>query len=179
MDKQITKISKYLSYLLRHKPEAIGLTLDANGWANIQELIDKTSDFDLTHEMIQVVVETNDKQRFALDKTGGKIRANQGHSINVDLRLSPQTPPDRLLHGTAERFYDSIKSEGLTKQERHHVHLSESAHTTSAVGSRYGKPVLLEINAQKMFKDGYQFYRTANNVWLVDKVPAEYISKVG
>ena len=177
MEKELTKVSKYLSLLLRHKPEAIGLQLNEQGWASVDELIAKTTDFELTDELIEVVVETCDKQRFALDLTARKIRANQGHSIDVDLALKTITPPDMLLHGTAERFIDSIMSEGLKKQKRHHVHLSESLNVASAVGQRYGKLVMLQIDAKAMHENGYLFYRSANNVWLVDTVPACYISK--
>ena len=171
----LTKISKYFSYLLRHKPEEIGLTLDSEGWANIEELISKTSKYNLSNELIDIVVETNDKQRFKLSEDKKKIKANQGHSIDVDLNLEAIEPPEFLLHGTAERFIKSILSEGLQKQNRHHVHLSESNAVAAAVGQRYGKLVLLEIDSHKMFEDGFQFYKTANNVWLVEKVPVKYI----
>lgn len=177
MEKKLTKVSKYLSFLLRHKPEVIGLKLDEQGWASIDELIDKTSDFELDDEILKVVVETNDKQRFALDMEERKIRANQGHSIDVDLDLEPVIPPDTLLHGTAGRFIEAIMAEGLTKQNRHHVHLSESESVASAVGQRYGKLVLLKIDAKRMYQEGYEFFRSANNVWLVNSVPACYISQ--
>lgn len=178
MDKELAKISKYFSYLLRHKPEEIGLELDDKGWASVDELIEKTSDFELSKELIDVVVETNDKQRFKLSDDKLKIKANQGHSIDIDLNLEPITPPQFLLHGTAERFLDSIKSDGLQKQKRHHVHLSESMAVAEAVGKRYGKPVLLKIAAQEMANSGFKFYKTANSVWLVDTVPAEYINEM-
>jgi len=175
MDKQLAKISKYFSFILRHEPQAIGLTLDENGWAVIAELIDKTTDFELDLPTIRLVVESNDKQRFTMDNERGVIRANQGHSINVDLALEPLAPPPVLLHGTAERFIKSIKESGLVKQNRHHVHLSESKDVAINVGGRYGKPVLLEIDTQSMVNAGHQFYRSVNNVWLVESVPAEYI----
>lgn len=178
MEKELTKVSKYLSFLLRHQPEAIGLKLDDQGWACLDELIGKTSDFELDDELIKVVVETNDKQRFALDMVARKIRANQGHSIDIDLALQPVAPPDILLHGTADRFIVAIMSEGLTKQKRHHVHLSESESVASAVGQRYGNLVLLKIDAKTMYQDGYQFFRSANNVWLVDSVAPSYIKQV-
>lgn len=175
MEKQLAKISKYLSFILRHKPEAIGLTLDENGWAFVDELILKTTDLQLTEELIKLVVETSDKQRFAIDSKKNRIRANQGHSIDIDLSLDPIKPPETLLHGTAERFYESIMHDGLTKQSRHHVHLSESPTVAKSVGSRYGKPVILEIDANRMSNDGFLFYQTLNNVWLVDTVPVKYI----
>ena len=178
MNNDLAKISKYFSYLLRHKPEEIGLRLDDQGWALVDELIEKTNDFELSKELIDVVVETNDKQRFELSVDKLKIKANQGHSINIDLDLKPITPPQFLLHGTAERFLDSIKKDGLQKQKRHHVHLSESIAVAESVGKRYGKLVLLRVAAQEMADAGFDFYRTANNVWLVDTVPAEYINEM-
>lgn len=175
MDKQLAKTSKYLSFILRHQPEAIGLTLDENGWAPIDELIEKTTEFELNKNILKLVVETNDKQRFAMDNNRGKIRANQGHSIKVDLSLEPVKPPSVLLHGTAERSYESIMKQGLTKQKRHHVHLSESKMVATSVGSRYGKPKLLEIDTKRMHEEGFEFFRSANNVWLVEAVPPKFI----
>lgn len=177
MNKEFNEISKYFSFILRHKPETIGLTLNKEGWANVAELIEKTIDFNLSKELIDVVVETNEKQRFKLSDDKLKIRANQGHSIDVDLNLCAKQPPHFLLHGTAERFMGSIENEGLCKQKRHHVHLSESAIVAEAVGSRYGKPILLRIDSKEMAKHGFEFYKTINNVWLVDHVPVEYINK--
>jgi len=177
MEKQLTKTSKYLSFILRHKPDAIDLTLDENGWALIDELIEKTTEVALNINILKLVVETNDKQRFEMDINQGKIRANQGHSIEVDLSLEPVTPPPILLHGTAKRSYESIIKQGLTKQKRHHVHLSESKMIATSVGSRYGKPILLEIDTKRMHEEGFQFFRSANNVWLVDAVPARFISE--
>ena len=171
----IKKISKYLSFILRHKPDSIGLTLSDEGWANIEELIIRTKKFKLTKESIQTVVDTNDKKRFLISDDGQRIKANQGHSIQVKLELEPITPPDFLLHGTAERFVESIFKEGLTKQQRHHVHLSETQETAISVGARYGKPVLLKIDSKQMHEDGFEFFKTENNVWLVDCVPAKYL----
>lgn len=176
MNQNTTKISKYLSYILRHNPHEIGLKLNKQGWGSIQELIDKTTSFALTRELIEIIVETNDKQRFSLDDDGLMIRANQGHSLNVDLNLETKTPPPVLFHGTAERFIDSIKDTGLLKQKRHHVHLSENRNVAKSVGSRYGKPVILEIDSGKMSDNGCEFYKSTNNVWLVERVPCEYIS---
>jgi len=167
------KISKYLSYILRHKPQSIGLKLDANGWANIDELIAKTTQMELSRQDIEIVVENNSKQRFAID--GDKIRANQGHSIEVDLALEPQTPPDILYHGTATRFIDSINQNGLLPQSRQHVHLSSDKDTAIEVGKRHGKVVVLEIDCTQMATDGYSFYLSHNGVWLTDAVPKEYI----
>ena len=177
MANNIKRISKYLSFILRHRPEAIGLTLDANGWASVEELISKTSKYELTPELIATVVETNDKQRFRLSADGRKIRANQGHSIAIDLDLVPIEPPEQLFHGTAVRFLSNIQKDGLQKMKLHHVHLAESEAVARNVGSRYGKPVVLTIAARQMHQDGFQFYKTANNVWLVEHVPYEYIAE--
>lgn len=176
MNNKITKISKYLSFILRHKPEEIGAVLDENGWLSIDELIEKTTSYSLTPELISEVVVTNDKQRFAISKDGLYIKANQGHSVNVDLDLEPSTPPPYLYHGTAERNLGKIMSDGLRKMDRHHVHLSESVDTALKVGVRYGKPVILEIDTGKVVQYGLKFFVTDNNVWLVDRVPVEAIS---
>lgn len=175
MDAQLKIISKYLSFILRHQPQAIGLQLDAQGWAAIDELIDKTRDHAIDRALLELVVETNDKQRFSISSDGERIRANQGHSLAVDLQLEAQRPPLRLFHGTAQRFMPSILSQGLLKQGRHHVHLTESLAVARAVGGRYGKPMILEIAAQAMYEAGFEFFRSPNNVWLVDHVPQVFI----
>lgn len=173
------KISKFLSYVLRHKPEAIGLTLDEKGWVSIDELIDKANQSDegisLDHFLILTVAETSDKKRFSISEDGLRIRANQGHSINVDLQLKPIAPPEFLYHGTATRFLDSILKEGLKPQERQHVHLSTNIETTTAVGKRYGKPMTLTIKALLMHEQGFTFYLAENGVWLTNNVPSKYI----
>ena len=175
----LKKISKYLSFILRHQPDSIGLELSDEGWTNIKELIGKTRKFKLTRELINTVVENNDKKRFLISEDGERIKANQGHSIEVKLELEPVTPPDFLLHGTAERFLESILREGLTKQKRHHVHLSETQKTALSVGGRYGQPILLKIDSKLMHEDGFEFYKTENSVWLVDHVPAKYLVRAG
>jgi len=176
--KENKKVSKYLSFILRHKPDAIDLILDLHGWACIDELIAKTVDFDLSLELLQFVVETNDKQRFKISDDGIYIKANQGHSIDVTFDLVAVPPPSVLLHGTAERFIDSIRVSGLAKQNRHHVHLSENVTVAEAVGQRYGKAIVLQIDAEQMYADGFEFYKTENNVWLVDSVPIKYIDNI-
>lgn len=175
MNTELTRISKFLSFILRHKPESIGLVLDDAGWAVISELIEKSRKPDLSKELIRLIVETNDKQRFCIDESGTRIRANQGHSIAVNLELAECTPPVVLYHGTASRFVDGIKEQGLTKQQRHHVHLSQSIDVAKAVGARHGTPVIFEIPALKMHSEGYKFYKSANNVWLIDHVPVAYL----
>ena len=171
----IKKISKFLSLLLRHQPQTIGLKLDAHGWADIDELIAKSRKIRLTRALIDKVVAQNDKQRFIINEN--RIRANQGHSINVDLEFEAVMPPDMLYHGTATRFLDSIMKTGLSKQKRQHVHLSKEISTAIAVGKRHGKVVLLEIDSKKMFDNGYEFYLSENGVWLTDVVPVEYLKE--
>ncbi len=170
-------ISKFLSLVLRHKPETIGLHLDANGWASVEELISgmRAKGSPLTIEQLTQVVETNEKKRFIFSEDRSRIRANQGHSIDVNLQLREVKPPEVLLHGTATRNIESIRQRGLLKGERHHVHLSESKESALIVGARYGKPVLLIVQAGKMFAQGLKFYRSENNVWLTEYVPSEYL----
>ena len=180
MNNNIIKTSKFLSLVLRHKPETIGLSLDANGWADIDTLVTLTQSRSnrLTRELIEEVVVRNDKQRFVISDDGRRIRANQGHSIVVNLDLQPQQPPNVLYHGTATRFLDSIKAQGLQKRQRQHVHLSADLDTASKVGVRHGKLVILKIEAEKMLAEGYTFYLSANEVWLTDYVPPQYISEL-
>ncbi|SRR5690606_12915858 len=166
------KTSKFLSLVLRHKPEEIGLTLDSDGWAEVNELLQKT---DIRFEDLNEIVSTNDKKRFAFSDDFKKIRANQGHSIDIDLNLVPTTPPKILFHGTAEKNIASILEKGLLKQDRNYVHLSADIDTAKKVGMRYGKPVILKISALKMHQNGYKFYLSKNGVWLTDFVPSEYI----
>jgi putative RNA 2'-phosphotransferase len=177
MHPPLVRVSKFLSLVLRHDPEKIGLTLDAAGWAEVDELIAAAarSGVDLDRETLARVVAENDKQRFALSPDGRRIRANQGHSVDVDLGLEPRTPPERLFHGTASRFVDSIRASGLHAASRAHVHLSADAETARTVGQRHGTPVVLTIAAGRMHRDGRLFFRSANGVWLTDAVPAEYI----
>lgn len=170
----ITQISKYLSLILRHQPQSIGLVLDPNGWANIDELLLK-SKLKFSFQQLVEVVETNDKQRFILNDDKTKIRANQGHSIKIDLDLKPQIPPSVLYHGTVEKFLENIKAEGLKKMSRNHVHLSKDIPTAQKVGSRRGIPIILKINIEAMISDGFIFYRSDNGVWLTDNVPVKYI----
>lgn len=174
--KNNTKISKYLSYILRHNPQSIALQLDNQGWANIDELIKKTTEFRLTKDLIIQITKDSPKQRFIIKQN--KIRANQGHSINIDLGLEASTPPNYLYHGTATRFLDSIKKEGLISKERQHVHLSSDIQTAKEVGIRHGKPVILQIASSSMEKAGYLFYLSDNGVWLVKSVPTEFIELI-
>lgn len=168
-----------MSLVLRHKPEEIGLQLNEQGWAKLDELISKMNakGVNVNFEIINTVVETNDKKRFAFNEDKTLIRASQGHSIEVELTLSEIVPPDTLYHGTATKYLDSILKTGLQKQKRQHVHLSATIETAKAVGSRHGKPVILIIGAKMMQEAGFKFYLSENKVWLTDVVPVEYITQ--
>lgn len=169
--------SKFLSLVLRHRPDKIGLQLDAAGWAEIEDLLAKAAaaNVSISRSELDVIVAENNKQRFIISDNGRRIRANQGHSINVDLGLEPCTPPDVLYHGTAVRFLESILAQGLCKQNRQHVHLSGDWETAVAVGKRHGKPVVLQVLAGKMAEAGHLFYFSENHVWLTDHVPPHYL----
>jgi putative RNA 2'-phosphotransferase len=171
-------ISKYLSKHLRHQPERLGLELLPGGWVEVDKLLAATSQngFEITLSELQQVVATSDKQRFAFDETGKLVRANQGHSVEVDLKLPVQTPPAVLYHGTHSKVVDTILTTGLQKMSRHHVHLTTDLESAQRVGARRGKSCILAIDAQSMDRDGYQFYCTENNVWLVDNIPPKYLS---
>jgi putative RNA 2'-phosphotransferase len=173
----LTNTSKFLSLVLRHKPEEIGLVLDANSWADVDELIRLVNQHgkSLTRELLHRVVAENDKKRFAFSEDGLRIRASQGHSVEVDLALTPAIPPDVLFHGTAARFLDSIRATGLHSASRQHVHLSRDVETATKVGQRHGKPAILTVHAGAMHEAGHQFYLSANGVWLTDQVPVEFI----
>ena len=177
MKEQLKHISKLMSLVLRHEPEAIGLKLDENGWACVQELIEKINrkGIKIDEAILNDVVANNDKKRFAFNTDKTKIRASQGHSIEVELNLPEATPPDILYHGTTNRFLESILAYGLKQQNRQHVHLSATVETATAVGSRHGKPVILKVKAKEMYDAGYKFYLSENNVWLADEVSKEFI----
>lgn len=174
---RLIKISKYLSKHLRHQPQRLGLTLAPGGWVTVEELLAACAahNFFLTLDELKQVVAHNDKQRFSLDSEGKRIRANQGHSIDIDLQLEAQVPPNTLYHGTAKQAVESILQSGLLKMSRHHVHLSTNVETARKVGQRHGIPVVFAIAAQRMHRDGFNFYCSENGVWLVDKVPQEYL----
>jgi putative RNA 2'-phosphotransferase len=176
-DKPKKEISKFLSLILRHSPETIGLQLDDNGWADVQELLSKSAQHKhpFTKEELELVVADNDKQRFAFNGDHSKIRASQGHSVNIQLALAPQEPPEILYHGTVQKFLESIQREGLQKMSRQHVHLSKDRETAEKVGSRRGVPVILSIRSGQMQRDGILFYLSENGVWLTDNVPVKYI----
>ena len=182
-DKQLTNISKLISMVLRHKPEAVGITLDEHGWANVQELISGVNNTDrrnaLDMETLEEIVRTDNKQRYSFNEDHTLIRANQGHSIPVDVDLEEKTPPDVLWHGTGEKYVSSIDRQGLIPKSRLYVHLSADIETAKKVGSRHGKPVIYTIDCRKMAEDGYRFYLSANGVWLTKSVPPQYLRKEG
>jgi putative RNA 2'-phosphotransferase len=170
-------ISKFLSFVLRHRPAAIGLKLDEAGWANIAELVEKgcKAGIRLTPDRIRRVVAASDKQRFTISDDGLRVRANQGHSIAVDLGFEKREPPEILYHGTANHNLAAIRQQGLIKGNRLYVHLSLDKETAETVGKRYGKPIVLTVEAGRMHHDGFSFFLSANGVWLTDHVPKNYI----
>ena len=177
MAKQLESSSKFLSLVLRHQPEAIGLVLDPQGWAELDQLIELAAAKGamLTRELVREIVATSDKQRFALSEDGSRIRANQGHSVAVSLDLTVLAPPAELFHGTATRFVAAIREQGLLPRSRHHVHLSATAAVATEVGARHGKPVVLIVRALELNRDGHEFYRSQNGVWLTASVPPGFI----
>ncbi len=171
------KISKFLSLILRHAPESIGLCLDAKGWVVVDDLLSAAEAHGrgISRDRLDEVVFSNDKQRFVFSPDGLRIRANQGHSVNIDLELTSVAPPPMLFHGTATRFLPSICLQGLQSISRQHVHLSVTREQAHRVGTRHGRPVVLEIDAEGMSDAGYLFYLSANGVWLTEFVPVDFI----
>lgn len=177
MSNKNNKLSVFISLILRHRPEVINISLDKYGYANVDELIKgvNNSGKKLTREILEDIVKTDNKNRYSFNEDKTKIRANQGHSINVDVGLKMAIPPEILYHGTAEKSLDYILLDGIKKMNRLYVHLSDNLETAKKVGSRHGKPVVLIIDAKKMVEDGYNFYLSDNKVWLTDFVPKKYI----
>ena len=177
MSKKPEATSKFLSYVLRHNPEAIGLPLDPEGWAEIDRLVRLAHKHGtkLSRELLLEIIATSGKKRFALSADGLRIRANHGHSIQVNLNLQPQTPPQTLFHGTATRFASSIRAQGLVAGSRQYVHLSADKATALQVGKRHGKPLLLEVEALAMSRSGHEFFMSANGIWLTRTVPTTYL----
>lgn len=176
-EKENTRISKFLSLVLRHKPETIGIELDENGWTDVSVLLGKLhqNDFSIDLEILKHVVATNSKSRFAFNDRFDKIRANQGHSVEIQLGYMAQRPPAILYHGTGEKSVEAIRKSGLLKMERHHVHLSADRETAIKVGQRHGKPFVFEVLAERMFLEQFEFYLSDNGVWLTDHVPAIFL----
>lgn len=175
---QVKRVSKFLSMVLRHKPESIGVELDRYGWVDVDILLFKLNEHgkNVDFDTLTFVVENNNKKRFAFNDDQTKIRASQGHSIKVDLGYIPQTPPEILYHGTARITVDGIFKTGIEKRDRHHVHLSKDMETAVNVGQRHGKPVVFEVLALQMHNDGFSFYVSENGVWLTDNVPVKYLN---
>ncbi len=174
----LNSLSKYLCLLLRHHPEKAGITLDEHGWADVEELVagvKKTHRFHL--EMLKEIVRTDEKQRYSFSEDGRLIRANQGHSIPVDVELPVVEPPEYLWHGTAEKYVASIDQSGLLPMSRLYVHLSKDKETAWKVGSRHGKPVIYRVKSGQMAQKGHVFYRSVNGVWLVKQVPTDFLEK--
>ena len=180
MRPRLTTVSSYLSKYLRQTPHELGLTLQSGGWVLLDDLLDaaRNHGFLISYDELVEVVETNDKRRFSFDETGELIRANQGHSVTVDLQLEEVVPPEVLYHGTVERFLPSIREVGLVRGNRHHVHLSKDVETAQKVGARRGKPVILKVDAVAMQRDGHRFLVSANGVWLTDAVPPSRLTVI-
>jgi len=178
-DKQITHISKFLSLVLRHQPETIGIQLDQRGWTDIDELIEKANSYGVKfdREILNHIVATNSKKRFAFNNTFDKIRASQEHSVEIELGYTNQKPPEILFHGTGEKSVQSILDTGLEKRNRQHVHLSSDFDTAVKVGQRHGKPFVFKVLAERMYNDNFQFFISDNGVWLTDHVPTKYLKQ--
>ena len=175
----LTRISKYMSLILRHKPEVIGIELDAHGWADVDALLEGIGrKYAIDREILDDIVRNDEKQRYAFNEDKTMIRANQGHSVQVDVELPEAEPPEMLYHGTGLRFADSIEARGLLPGNRLYVHLSSDVKTAEKVGSRRGKPVIYLIRAGQMSRDGFTFYLSANGVWLTNEVPARYLKRL-
>lgn len=177
----LTAISRYISLILRHKPEVIGITLDEHGWADVDALIrgiQKTKEHAFSRKLLDEIVHTDSKQRYAYNEDHTLIRASQGHSIPVDVELRQAMPPELLWHGTGEKYTSSIEETGLIPQSRLYVHLSKDIDTAITVGKRHGKPVVYQVNAGRMAQAGYVFYLSANGVWLTKEVPVEFLQRL-
>lgn len=176
-EKQSLRLSKFLSLVLRHQPSAIGITLDSQGWVDVDKLLKQLAAHGrkASRDKLEHIVATNNKKRFLFSEDGHRIRANQGYSIKIDLGLAPTTPPETLLHGTATRFLESIRASGLLPGTRQHVHLSENHGTALQVGGRYGKPIVLIVKSGEMHRTNHDFFLSENGVWLTNKVAPEFI----
>ena len=180
MSNSLTETSKFISLILRHKPEVINITLDEHGFANVNDMItgiNQSGKYKIDRDMLDEIVKTDEKKRYSYNEDHILIRANQGHSIPVDVELEEVDPPEFLYHGTGEKFMASIDKQGLIPKSRLYVHLSPDDETAGKVGQRHGKPVIYLINTGNMKRDGYMFYRSVNGVYLTKKVPANYLQK--
>lgn len=180
-DRRMRNTSKFISLILRHNPQVIGISLDEHGWADVKELIDginRTEGHSLNMDTLDEIVRTDEKQRYSFNEDHSLIRANQGHSIPVDVELEEKIPPDILWHGTGQKYVSSIDVRGLIPKSRLYVHLSSDMETARKVGSRHGRPVIYQVDCRKMAGDGYRFFLSANHVWLTKEVPVEYLKKL-
>ena len=178
---QLKNLSKFIALILRHKPQTIGIVLNKHGWANVDELIKGIARFKqipFSMKILEQIVADDEKKRYSFNETKTLIRANQGHSISVDVELSECCPPAILYHGTSIKFVSSIDKEGLLSKSRLYVHLSKDIETAKIVGSRHGNPIIYKVKSLAMYNAGYKFYLSANGVWLVKEVPAEYLDKI-
>lgn len=174
----MVEVSRFLCFILRHKPDAVGITLDEHGWASTRELIHAVSrTHPLDMEMLEEIVRTDDKMRYSFNEDKTLIRANQGHSVPVDVELERREPPAILYHGTGEKYVSSIDAEGLLPRSRLYVHLSEDYGTAVTVGARHGRAVVYTVDAMRMHEVGYEFFRSVNGVWLTKHVPVQYLKK--
>lgn len=178
-ERRLERLSKFISMILRHKPQVIGITLDEHGWADVDELIkginETGEEIEFSKDTLETIVKTDKKQRYSFSQDKTLIRANQGHSIPVDVELEKKEPPKVLYHGTGSRFVKSIQEQGLLPMERLYVHLSTDVETATNVGKRHGTPVIFKVNAEQMQKDGYDFFQSVNGVWLTKEVPTKYL----
>ena len=176
-DNKQLQLSRFLSLVLRHRPEAIGIRLDRNGWAEVDVLIEAMNQHGrfIDHDTLKQIVAMDNKQRYTFSHDKKRIRASQGHSIDIDLNLTPTVPPEILFHGTDSGSIAQIKQQGLRPQKRNHVHLSTDLETAIRIGSRHGKPVVLMVDAKKMYEHGQLFYLSENNIWLTDSIMPEYL----
>ena len=175
----LVNLSRYISFILRHRPDTIGLSLDKHGYIDVQDLINgikENNDFYIDLDILKFIVETDNKKRYSFSEDGTKIRANQGHSVKVDLGLKEVKPPSILYHGTGEKYLESILKEGLKSKSRMYVHLSSDIDTAISVGKRHGEPIVLGIDAERMYKDEYKFYLSENGIFLAESVPVKYIN---
>ena len=178
-ERRLERLSKFISMILRHKPQVIGITLDEHGWADVDELIkginETGEEVEFSKDTLEIIVKTDKKQRYSFSQDKTLIRANQGHSIPVDVELEKKEPPKVLYHGTGVKSVKAIQEQGLLPMERLYVHLSTDVETATNVGKRHGTPVIFKVNAEQMQKDGYDFFQSVNGVWLTKEVPAKYL----
>lgn len=178
-ERRLERLSKFISMILRHKPQVIGITLDEHGWADVDELIEGINEtgeeVEFSKATLETIVKTDKKQRYSVSQDKTLIRANQGHSIPVDVELEKKEPPKILYHGTGVKSVKAIQEQGLLPMERLYVHLSTDVETATNVGKRHGTPVIFKVNTEQMQKDGYDFFQSVNGVWLTKEVPAKYL----